>query len=100
MKKILLLVLMLPTISFGACMDFYKQDLVTLQGVKFDLCEHQDKPIIFVNTASKCGFTSQFEGLEKLYREKLSKLPGVQELNSSVAMGEVKRTTELPIDLL
>ncbi len=37
---------------------------------------------------------------EKLYREKLSKLPGVQELNSSVAMGEVKRTTELPIDLL
>jgi len=74
MKKILLLVLMLPTISFGACMDFYKQDLVTLQGAKFDLCEHQDKPIIFVNTASKCGFTTQFEGLEKLYRENKDKL--------------------------
>jgi glutathione peroxidase len=36
--------------------------LKTLQGESFDLCEHQDKPIIFVNTASKCGFTSQFEG--------------------------------------
>ena len=75
MKKIiLLLILMLPTITFGACMDFYNQDLVTLQGEKFDLCEHQDKPIIFVNTASKCGFTSQFEGLEKLYRENKEKL--------------------------
>ncbi len=50
-------------------MDFYNQDLKTLQGEKFDLCEHQDKPILFVNTASKCGFTSQFEGLESLYRE-------------------------------
>ena len=75
MKKIiLLLILMLPTMTFGACMDFYNQDLVTLQGEKFDLCEHQDKPIIFVNTASKCGFTSQFEGLEKLYRENKEKL--------------------------
>ena len=55
-------------------MDFYKQDLVTLQGKKFDLCEHQNKPIIFVNTASKCGFTTQFEGLEKLYRENKEKL--------------------------
>ena len=54
---------------YSACMDFYDQDLKTLQGKKFNLCEYQDKPILFVNTASKCGFTSQFEGLEKLYKE-------------------------------
>ena len=54
---------------YSACMDFYNQDLKTLQGKKFNLCEYQDKPILFVNTASKCGFTSQFEGLEKLYKE-------------------------------
>ena len=54
---------------YAACMDFYNQDLKTLQGKKFNLCEYQDKPILFVNTASKCGFTSQFEGLEKLYKE-------------------------------
>jgi len=63
-----------PLISLGACMDFYNQDLKTLQGEKFNLCEHQDKPILFVNTASKCGFTSQFEGLENLYRENKEKI--------------------------
>ena len=69
MKVLLISLLFAPLISLGACMDFYNQDLKTLQGEKFDLCEHQDKPILFVNTASKCGFTSQFEGLESLYRE-------------------------------
>jgi glutathione peroxidase len=69
MKLFLLPLFFLPNLSFGACMDFYDQDLKTLQGEKFDLCEHQSKPIIFVNTASKCGFTSQFEGLESLYKK-------------------------------
>jgi len=43
--------------------------------------------------------TTDIAGYEKLYREKLAKLPGLQEMNSSVAMSEVKRTTELPITL-
>ena len=74
MKYLLFSFLFLPLLSLGACMDFYKQDLITLQGEKFDLCEHQTKPIIFVNTASKCGFTPQFEALEKLYKENQNKL--------------------------
>ena len=69
MRIFLISLLFVPIISLGACMDFYNQDLKTLQGEKFDLCEHQDKPIIFVNTASKCGFTPQFEALEKLYKD-------------------------------
>ena len=74
MRIILLMLFFIPTITFGACMDFYNQDLVTLQGKKFDLCKHQDKPIIFVNTASKCGFTSQFEDMENLYKANKDKL--------------------------
>ena len=37
------------------------------------------------------------EAYERLFFEKLSQLPGVQEVNSTVALSEIKSTTELPI---
>ncbi|EPJ49442.1 MAG: transcriptional regulator, AsnC family [Osedax symbiont Rs1] len=43
--------------------------------------------------------TTDIAGYERLYREQLSKLPGVQEFNTSVAMSAVKRTTQLPVNL-
>jgi Lrp/AsnC family transcriptional regulator len=41
--------------------------------------------------------THDVESYEKLFFEKLSSLPGVQEIKSSVALSEIKHTTALPL---
>jgi glutathione peroxidase len=49
-------------------LNFVKRNLVGDKEV--DLCkEYQGKVVLIVNTASKCGFTPQYEGLEALYRK-------------------------------
>lgn len=43
--------------------------------------------------------TTDIAGYERLYRNQLSKIPGVQAFNTNVAMTAVKRSTKLPINL-
>ena len=49
--------------------SIFEHKLSLLDGEETSLAEHKGKAILIVNVASRCGFTKQYSGLEKLYRE-------------------------------
>jgi glutathione peroxidase len=49
-------------------MSVYDYSAKTLDGQDVSLADYRGQALLIVNTASKCGFTPQYEGLEALYK--------------------------------
>lgn len=56
------------SMTAAACPPLLDHKLSTLTEDGVPLCRYQGKVLLVVNTASQCGYTPQYEGLEKLHR--------------------------------
>lgn len=50
-------------------MSVYDYKVKNIEGQEISLSKYEGKVLLIVNVASKCGFTSQYEGLEKLFQD-------------------------------
>ena len=50
-------------------MSIYDYKVLDAKGKEVDLADYKGKVLLIVNTATGCGFTPQYEGLEKLYEK-------------------------------
>ena len=103
MKKVISIVLLMALSQFSyasECPDllkFAKRKLNSQEVV--NMCEaYKGKTVLFVNTASKCGFTPQFEGLEVLYSKHKDDglvILGFPSNDFNQEFGDEKETAEL-----
>ena len=65
MYKIIILIMLLSTQVYSN-ESIYEINLKDIDGKRINLNDFKGKYILFVNVASKCGFTKQYTSLEKL----------------------------------
>lgn len=69
--QMLLLTFMLNTLTLNAgdtMKHFYDFNAKNIKGEEVSMSTYKGKVVLIVNVASECGFTPQYEGLEKLYK--------------------------------
>jgi len=57
------------TTAAAACPSLLDRTMDTIVEKPQSLCEYAGKVVLVVNTASECGYTPQYEGLEALYKK-------------------------------
>jgi glutathione peroxidase len=55
--------------AMAACPPLLNHTLKTIDGEPRSLCAYQGKVVLVVNTASACGYTGQYKGLQALYEK-------------------------------
>jgi glutathione peroxidase len=66
-KKIITVIAIITTIITAKAQSFYDLKTKTIDGKEFNFSQLKGKKVLIVNTASKCGYTPQYEDLQKLY---------------------------------
>jgi len=77
MKKIFLSLSIIALFSFTMLQktsSIHQFKIKSIEGKTIDFASYKGKKILVVNTASACGYTPQYEGLQKLYEFKKSQL--------------------------
>ncbi|SCK07437.1 glutathione peroxidase [Vogesella sp. LIG4] len=69
MRKLLATFYLLPALASAACPTLLDYRVPGLSGGTIDMCAYQGKAVVVVNTASHCGFTPQFKGLQSLWQD-------------------------------
>ena len=68
MRTSFVFLLLLASAPAAACPPLLDHTLPSLTDQATSLCQFQGKVLLVVNTASECGYTPQYAGLEALYR--------------------------------
>jgi glutathione peroxidase len=61
--------LLINSAALAACPPLLDRSMRSIDEREQSLCEYAGKVLLVVNTASQCGYTPQYEGLEALYRK-------------------------------
>jgi|TARA_R110000737_G_scaffold324995_1_gene338145 glutathione peroxidase len=71
MKKFAFLILSAVFMSFSGFSQesIYDFKVETIDGEEFNFSDYKGYKILIINTASKCGFTPQYEQLEEIYKD-------------------------------
>ena len=69
MKYIAAILLLVVSLAAGAKMSIYDIEVKDIDGKTLTLDKYENRVMLIVNVASKCGYTGQYKGLQELHEK-------------------------------